>query len=207
MIGRTQGRIQVERSKPVTPKPAAKAGRSVQATASAASASAGGGVSANRTGEHRIVSALGKASKASVSHTVTSSPQSATYAVARSRLRPEGQTAPPGAAQFALREAIGAGAAGDAEQTEEKSHVEEAAAEKAQRAPEQDVVERHRDLAVQKLEDLDDRARSEATEAGAVVPVFEFQVGPDARAYRVDFRDAPKAHAKEDEPSPTVDRQ
>jgi hypothetical protein len=168
------------------------------------------------------VSALGKAVDTSVTHTVTSSPQSATYAESRSRVRVEGQPAPPGAAEFALREAIGAGAPTEAQaaeaaaQSEAASEAADARAEAA-RIPEKDVVERHRENAVRKLEDLDETARSEANQAGAIVPAFEFQVGPDARAYRVGFRDPPDPpeppDASETAPvatpdsGPTVDRQ
>lgn len=187
MIGSTQGRFQLQHGKPVAPKPAARPGRSAQAAAPPASAAADTGAATNRTGEHRVVSGLKSATNASVSHSATAAPQ-ATYSLGRARpARAESQNAPPGAAEFALREALGRQTTEEGQAPEE---VREAPAE--DRVPEKDLVEHHREAAVAKLEDLDSQARTEASQAGAVAPLFEFQVGPDARAYRVDFRAPPE---------------
>ena len=213
MIGSTQGRIQLQRGKPVVATPAPKAGRSVQGAAAVSSANPGGSVTANGTGEHRIVSALGRAADATVSHNATSAPQSATYAAPHGRVRKDAPAQAPGAAQFALRETIGAvGAAADEQREPPVKEVEHQA--QAERPPDRDLVERHRERAVQRLEDLDDRARSEASEAGSTSPAYEFQVGPDARAYRVGFREPAPSQEQADHPErndadsrPTVGRQ
>ena len=126
------------------------------------------------TSEHRVVARTGQIRDQPGLHSGTAELPD-TYSVSRNPQVANNQAREvPEAAQFALQEAL--------EQGSNQAEV-----------PDLGVVEAYREYALQELTELDEEARTKAVAAGELSPTFTFRVGPDARAYRVDFMgdDAP----------------